>query len=36
MFRATIHDPLLVGKAVSEIVRKALGRLGLPKPPKLP
>ena len=34
--RATIHDPVLGGKAVSEIVREALGRLGLPKPPKLP
>jgi DNA-directed RNA polymerase subunit RPC12/RpoP len=32
--KATIHDPILAGKAVSEMVKEALSRLGLPKPHK--
>lgn len=30
--KANIHDPILAGKAVSEMMREALVRLGLPKP----
>jgi hypothetical protein len=33
---SNVRDPILVGKAISEIVKEALDRLGLPKPSKLP
>ena len=34
VLRASIHDPVLSGKALAEIVREALGRLGLQQPPE--
>jgi hypothetical protein len=32
----TFPDPVLAGQAAFEIVREALGRLGFPRPPRLP